>query len=149
MNKTDKPTVPPAQEQPEPDEKNSEQAVWKRAITKARDDAAKLLTFCEPETALDVHRLLTEATDDQRMLLDAWARCGRSDYGRHMAVDLQRTARKTLSALGLACLVNYSRAWLDAADTEHMEMPPKRLQYPIGSETVGHRATDQPPAGAA
>lgn len=149
MKKTDNQPKPPAQDEPAAGGISSEQARWSRCITKARDDAAKLLTFCEPETALDVHRLLTEATPDQRMLLDAWARCGAADYGRHMAVDLQRTARKTQSAMGLACLLRYAQAWTDAADTEHMEMPPKRLLYSPGVESIGHRATDQPPTGAA
>jgi hypothetical protein len=56
------------------------------------------------------------------MLLDAWARCGRNDHQRTVDIRLNEQARRTMTPLGLACLVSYARAWLDEAEAREAEL---------------------------
>ena len=50
------------------------------------------------------------------MLIDAWRRCGRNDLGRALKIGVNEVARRTMTPLGLACLVAYAQNYIDEAE---------------------------------
>lgn len=72
-----------------------------------------LLAGCDPVILPVVHTYLDDPDPDTLMFLDAWERCGRGDAATGMRVELNRTARQTLTPLGIACLVRYARGLED------------------------------------
>jgi len=79
-----------------------------------RTQLAEIFTGCSQLDAAALHRHLADPTDAVRPLLDAWAKCGRGDRSRTLKLQLTPIAKRTMTPLGLACLVRYARAWLDA-----------------------------------
>lgn len=79
-------------------------------------DIDRLLTGCDPVVYRFVHRHLNTPTPADQQMLDAWARCGAADAGRSFRLELNDTARRTLSPLGIACLVAYARGWVSRAE---------------------------------
>jgi hypothetical protein len=48
-------------------------------------------------------------------MLDAWERVGREDFKRQAAPRFHLAATKTMTPLGLACLMRYARGFDDEA----------------------------------
>lgn len=93
-----------------------DKSVMRVRITQVRKDIEKLLTGCDPVLHNRIRQHLDTPSESDRMMLDAWRRCGKADYGRIPALQFSYAARRTFTALGVACLVAYGRAWLDAAE---------------------------------
>lgn len=85
------------------------------AIQEVQDQLHKILTGCSPEQFTAIHVHLSNPTESDRMMLEAWARCGRNDRQRTVNLNVTEAARRTLTPMGLACLVTYARAWVDEA----------------------------------
>jgi len=91
-----------------------EQPAREAAAHTIRMQLASLFTGCSLLDSAAVQRHLDSPSDADRILLDAWAKCGRGDRSRTLTLQLTPIAKKTMTPLGLACLVRYARAWLDA-----------------------------------
>lgn len=88
------------------------------ALANIRAELNNLLTGCSPLDHKAIHTYLTESSGSDRMMLDAWARCGHSDRKRTVSLRLTETARKTVTPFGLACLITYARAWIDECEAQ-------------------------------
>lgn len=99
-----------------------ELAVHSKAMTQLRTELNQLFTGCSPLENTRVSHYLEKAEGSDRMLLDAWAKCGRNDHRRTVDIRLTEQARRTMTSLGLACLVAYARAWLDESEARELEL---------------------------
>ena len=106
----------PTEKRALPTEAEREQEVKRLRIASVGKVIHTLLTGLPQETHRIVHGYLESPKEADRLILDAWARCGSADLTRHPSIDLTSTARASLTPLGLACLVRYARAWIDAAE---------------------------------
>lgn len=95
-----------------------EQAVKNKRLADLRADLEAVFTGCSPHNRPIIDRYLDNPAPADKALLDAWARCGKNDAERDLPVKLQTVARDTFSPLGLACLICYSRAYLDAVESK-------------------------------
>ena len=86
------------------------------ASMRVRRDMDNLLSGCAQVTANAVHDYLSKTEGADAALLAAWAAFGRKDRRQTVDISVREAARRTLTPLGLACLVSYARAWLDEAD---------------------------------
>lgn len=93
-----------------------EYEVNNKALVHIREQLDGLLAGCSPDVRTQIGYYLDTPAESDRWLLDAWEKCGRSDQGRSLDIKLTETARSSLTALGLACLVRYCRGWLDEAE---------------------------------
>lgn len=98
-----------------------EQAVKDKRLADLRADIQAVFTGCSPHNRPVIDRYLQDPAPADKALLDAWARCGRADAEKDLPVKLQTVARDTFSPLGLACLICYSRAYLDAVESKALE----------------------------
>lgn len=87
-------------------------------ITRAQKDIAKLLTELSPAVDALVHTYLEQETGPDAMFINAWRKAGERDALRSPYVNVGDQARKTMSAMGLACLIAYTQAWVDARERE-------------------------------
>lgn len=85
-------------------------------LVRIRVELNNLFTGCTPLDHKAIHEYLSNPSESDRMMLDAWARCGRNDRQRTVSLRLTEVARKTVTPMGLACLVRYARAWIDEAE---------------------------------
>lgn len=99
-----------------------ELAAHSKAMTQLRTELHQIFTGCSPMENTRVSHYLEKAEGSDRMLLDAWAKCGRSDRRRTVDIRLTEQARRTMTSLGLACLVAYARAWLDESEARELEL---------------------------
>lgn len=88
-----------------------------RELLAVRKQLEQLLTTYSPAANPDIHRYLENPPEADRILLDAWAKCGRNDRQRSIDLRLTDVARSTMSPLGIACLIRYARGWVDEAET--------------------------------
>lgn len=95
-----------------------EQTPLQRRVIAIREDIERLFTGCLPPIDEAIHRWLTEAQGADRALLDAWTTLGARDCRRGQEVRISNTAKNTLTPLGLACLVCYSRGYLDELEAQ-------------------------------
>jgi len=63
---------------------------------------------------------LADSSGADRALLDKWAGFGRLDRGRSVQLGLSAEAHRTVSPLGVACLISYARAWLDESEAREL-----------------------------
>jgi len=121
----------------------SELAVHSKAITQLRAELHNLFTGCSPLENTRVSHYLEHAEGSDRMLLDAWAKCGRNDHRRTVDIRLTEVAKRTMTSLGLACLVAYARAWLDESEARELELRAKAsscCHRPSGGSQASHAA---------
>ncbi len=121
-----KPPAKPTLEQELEQGKNSklerEQRVCQERIQRAQSAIDTLLTGLEPEVHSVVDRLLQDPGPDSKRMLDAWRGCALRDVEAGRAVDVARTAKATLTAFGIACLVAYTRSYVDALDARRQSL---------------------------
>lgn len=103
-----------------PSQAEREQEVRRLRIVSVNKVLASLLAGLSPADHQLVHNYLEHPSAAASAMLDAWARCGRGDGARQPSIDMTRTAKATLTPLGVACLVRYARAWVDAAEASLM-----------------------------
>lgn len=87
-------------------------------ITQVRKDVDRLLTTCDPDTLNVVHRVLETPTEAEASMVKAWRKFGSHPSQSVKGISISATAKNTVSGFGLACLVAYGRAWLDARECE-------------------------------
>lgn len=97
-----------------------------RALINIREEADKLFTGRDQVTNDRVKAYLELTEGPDAMLLNAWRRCGQKDRARTIKINLSSVARTTMSPLGIACLIAYSRAWLDEAEARAAASTPKK-----------------------
>jgi hypothetical protein len=107
----------------------SEYGVLNKALMRTREQLEDLFTGCSPENDATIRQYLDSPKEVDRWLLDGWEKCGRNDRGRTVRVELSEVGRKTMTPLGIACLVRYCRGWIDEAETkvEAMRLEVERL----------------------
>lgn len=121
------------------------QPVKNSDIARMRNDLEKVFTGCSQLDSKIVHHYLANATGSDRFLLDAWAKCGRNDMPRRFNISLNDQARRTVTPLGLACLVAYARAWIDEAETRVLAQD--QQQDSSGPAPGGDKAPRRPGPG--
>jgi hypothetical protein len=97
-------------------------AVNNNALVHIKEELHNLFTGCSPLDNRAISEYLTNPSDGDRMMLEAWARCGRNDRKRTVDLRLTEVARKTMTPLGLACLISYARAWIDETESRDAEL---------------------------
>jgi hypothetical protein len=90
--------------------------VYKARLIHTRQELHNLFSGCTPLDNRLIHQYLNKPSTADQMMLDAWAKCGRNDQERTVDLRIGDTARRTMTPLGLACLIRYARAWIDAAE---------------------------------
>lgn len=110
-------------------------AVNNTALRELRDATNNLLAACDPVVLIHVKHYLETPAEPDRWLLDAWEKIGRRDAGRRTSVDLRAAAARTLTPLGIACLVRYARAWSD------------ELEAQLWAVSAARRSSSPPPDG--
>ena len=90
-----------------------EQTEGSKRISRVRAAIDRLMNSLDTSCAQKVHDILTAAADDACDIVATWAAFGRRDRLRTPALDVSETARNTMTARGIACLVAYARAWCD------------------------------------
>lgn len=80
---------------------------------RVKEDIDKLLTGLDPEINRLVHRHLNDPAPETRRLCDAWTKLGHQDRKREPRLQLKDAVKRTLTPVGIACLVSYARGWLD------------------------------------
>jgi hypothetical protein len=98
------------------------------ALLKIRGSIDRLFTGCDPVIHDQIQRHLAQESGDVALMLSAWRKCGRADRGRSIELDLSETAKRTMSPLGLACLVAYAQAWLDETESRVAAIKPQTGQ---------------------
>lgn len=98
--------------------KTREYTVEKARVINTREELTKLVAGCPPDVYQLVEGYLTTTDAHDKMLLAAWAKCGRNDRKRSVSLRLSEAAASTVSPLGIACLLAYGRAWLDVAEVD-------------------------------
>lgn len=98
--------------------------VNKACLIHIRKQLETLCTSFSEDFHTHVSAYLSDSTGPDRILLDTWARFGRLDRSRTVNVELNGEARRTVSALGVACLISYARAWLDESERLALEVTP-------------------------
>lgn len=81
-------------------------------------DINKLSSAFSDGCAQHVHKHLTDPTPSDRVMIEAWAACGRKDSCRKFRLQISEEARKTMTPLGIACLIAYARAYVDALEAQ-------------------------------
>lgn len=109
-----------------------------KCIAETRVAIVRLLADCSPAFASDVSRHLHSPTPRDETLLDGWSRCGRADSERSPRMDLRRASVSAMTPLGVACLVRYARAWVDASEARLMALA-KETDSSIRTEGDGSR----------
>lgn len=92
------------------------------AIARMRKDIDNLMAGCSQLDHTVISQYLNNPPDGDRMMMDAWRRCGHNDHGRSLNLNLSATAKQTMTPFGMACLIAYARAWLDAAEARQAEL---------------------------
>lgn len=91
--------------------------VLNKNLMRTREQLSGLFAGCSPEHNDTIHQYLESPAEEDRWLLDGWAKCGRNDHGRSIRVELSEIGRNTVSPFGVACLVRYCRGWIDEAES--------------------------------
>jgi len=112
---------------------SGEYQVHYKAVIHVREQLDGLFAGCSPAIRIVIGQYLDTPREEDRWLLDAWEKCGRHDLGRSLKLDLTSTARSTLTALGVACLIRYCRGWLDEAEARTEAIRSKVLAASQGS----------------
>lgn len=73
----------------------------------------ELFAGCSPEVMARAKEYVDHATGTDRALLDGWCKVGREDAHRPARPAWSQTATRTMTALGIACLLQYARAFDD------------------------------------
>lgn len=73
----------------------------------------ELFAGCAPEVMAAAKVHLDHATGTDRALLDGWRKVGREDAHRPARPNWTHTAERTMTPLGIACLLEYARAFDD------------------------------------
>lgn len=120
-----------------------EKPVKKPTAMGLREEIDKVLTACLPEVRDLVHKHLREPTQADKMLLDAWRRLGHNDCGKPQRLDLKETARRTMSALGLACIVAYVEGYADELEATQLQIPVEKLRAGIDVPAKARRRQPQ------
>lgn len=95
-------------------------AVDNPQLIRIRGELDRLFASCSPLDSKAVRKYLSCASSADQMMLDAWARCGREDRKRTVNLSLTEAARRTITPMGIACLVSYARAWIDEAEAQQL-----------------------------
>lgn len=82
-----------------------------------------LLGGIDPVVHQVVHRILSSPSDSDRILLDAWEKIGRRDLRAHRKPYVSDTLARTMSPLGIACIVRYAQGFEDEAQALAAELP--------------------------
>lgn len=90
--------------------------VLNKALARTREQLTDLFAGCSPQADSAIRQYLDSPAEADRWLLDGWEKCGRNDRGRTVRVELTDIGKKTVTPLGVACLVRYCRGWLDEAE---------------------------------
>ena len=114
------------------------------ALVHIRADLHNLFAGCSPLDNRAIHQYLTSPSDADRMMLDAWARCGRNDRKRTVDLRLTEIARKTMTPLGLACLITYARAWIDEAESRAAELTAQVRSLGLAADGASKRQRQGP-----
>lgn len=99
-----------------------EEAGLTLSITTTLKAIEKLMNGLSPSCAQDVQKHLESKNPETVQLLVAWAKAGVRDAGRIPRLDLGPECRRTMTGLGVACLVTYARAWVDTAEVRAAEV---------------------------
>lgn len=117
-----------------------------QALIHMRAELHNLLTGCSPLDNRAVHEYLVNASPLDRLMIEAWAKCGRNDRKRTMNINLTESAKKTMTPLGLACLVSYARAWIDETEARDAELRAQvRLLGLPADDASRHQSRDPSP----
>jgi len=82
-----------------------------------------LFAGCSPDVMTRAKRVLDQAQGMDRALLDGWRKVGREDARRPARPDWKRAAGTTMSPLGIACLLEYARAYEDERTAMRAKLP--------------------------
>lgn len=66
---------------------------------------------------------LERPTQSDAMMLDAWERVGRQDAGRGQRAGYRNTIGKSMTPLGIACLIRYARGYQDQLEAAGLDIP--------------------------
>jgi hypothetical protein len=113
------------------------QAAGNALIARTQRELAALLTACSPDINNAVALYLEKTSGPEAAQLNAWRTVGQRDAKRNFDLNLNETARRTVSSLGMACLIAYARAWLDEHDAQQ-----PAFKVPVGSSA--HFLDDAP-----
>lgn len=97
--------------------KDCEQVRLARLITLTNESCTQLVNSLPPETHQAVHTLLADPSEGKVQMLNAWRFCAQRDLEHGRAVDLAATAKRVETPFGVACLVAYAKAYVEAAET--------------------------------
>lgn len=111
-NKSVKPRPVDASDKP-PEGITCELPEGQKRINSVESAIHRLLDACPQQVVSRLNDYLRETDTEAATLIYAWAECGRRDHQRTPDLVLCPTALRTVTPLGLACLVAYARAWID------------------------------------
>lgn len=127
--------VKPAGQQP------GEQAVAEKLLVELRVQLQSLSIDCDPVTSRLLTGYLEAPAGPDKAFLDKWEECGRRDARLHLPVSLKNTAKATFTPFGLACLVRYSRGYLDELESMTAGLQQSSYPPPLGARGTRSRST--------
>lgn len=133
MTTNRKPSAERPPEAHQADAQTREQDVLIKRVNRAEEAVHSLLTGIPPEVHQAVNRLLADPAPETSRMLEAWRTCARRDVETGRQIDVPRTARSTYTAFGIACLVAYSRTYVDELDAKRQAL---RRALPLTPPTV-------------
>lgn len=92
-----------------------------------------LFTGYSPAFGARVNEILDHSPPTDVAMLEAWSRIGHGDAARGPRIDLIRANEATMSPLGVACLINYARGYLD--ELEAVQAATLAVALPTRSRT--------------
>jgi len=90
-----------------------EQAVDNTRARKYPPSIPELFTAVDPLVLRVVRGYLEEPSAGDAMMLDAWERVGRLDAARNPRFEITANHLRSMTPLGIACLVRYARGFED------------------------------------
>lgn len=82
-----------------------------------------LFAGCAQEVMTRAKEHVDHATGTDRALLDGWRKVGREDAHRPRRPEWRRAAANSMTPLGIACLLEYARAYEDEHTAMRADVP--------------------------
>ena len=101
--------------------KDGEQVVHRAALIHMREELNSLSTGYDPAIHRVVDNYLHKAGVADTAMLEAWRKVGREDRRRSREMHLTDAVKRTVSPLGIACLIRYCQGWIDQAEALALE----------------------------
>jgi hypothetical protein len=93
----------------------SEKILWTKRAETVGKAIERLMNGLHTDCSNAVHRILTEPSKDEFEFCATWAGFGQKDFERAPVLNIGPVCKATMTPLGIAALVCYSRAWQELA----------------------------------